>query len=157
MAGIHLWHGGSFLYAAFTKRVNKEHYDAIFNQSAILHQRLFKSTGTAWEGDSITLRADIIRAIQTWSTLITEDSLEHTVIHDTMRVDARQREADIAMEQMRNILGVDLLGWVPNDGYKAAKEVACKMKAKMLAAAETPGYVTEVQTHFPFDDFDENC
>jgi hypothetical protein len=158
-----------FLYAAFTKRLNEEHYDAIFNQSVILHQRLFKSAGTPWEGDSTTLRAEMIRAIQSWSNLITEDSLEgvqgictvppleypDTVIHDTIRVDAQQREADTAMEQMRNVLGVDILGWVPNDEYEAAKEMAREMKAKMLEAAETRGDVAGVQNHFPFDDFDE--
>lgn len=42
-----------FLYAAFTRRLNKEHYDAIFDQSAILHQRLLKSAGSPWEGDSL--------------------------------------------------------------------------------------------------------
>lgn len=55
-----------FLYAALTKRLNKEHYDAIFDPSVILHQRLFKSAGSPWEGDSITLQADIIRAVQAW-------------------------------------------------------------------------------------------
>ncbi|KAL4781272.1 kinase-like domain-containing protein [Aspergillus varians] len=64
-----------FLYAALTKRLNPEHYDAIFNQSSILHQRLFKSAGSPWEGDSITLQADIISAVQNWPTLITEDSV----------------------------------------------------------------------------------
>ncbi|KAL5041130.1 hypothetical protein BDW71DRAFT_213297 [Aspergillus fruticulosus] len=159
-----------FLYAAFTKRLNEEHYDAIFNQSVILHQRLFKSAGTPWKGDSTTLRADMIRAIQSWSNLPTEDSLERdkrictvppfeypdTVIHDTIHVDTQQRAADTAMEQMRNVLGVDILGWVPNDEYEAVKEMAREMKAKMLEAAETRGDVTGVQNHFPFDDFDEN-
>lgn len=39
-----------FLYAAFTRRLNEEHYDAIFDNSVILNQRLFKSAGTPWEG-----------------------------------------------------------------------------------------------------------
>lgn len=158
-----------FLYAAFTKHLNEEHYDAIFNQSVILHQRLFESAGTPWEGDSTTLRADMIRAIQNWPNFITEDSLEHdkrictkppleypdTVIHDTIHVDTQQRAADTAMEQTRNVLGVDILGWVPNDEYEAAKEMAREIKVKMLEAAETRGDITGIQNHFPFDDFDE--
>ncbi|KKK25465.1 hypothetical protein AOCH_004383 [Aspergillus ochraceoroseus] len=159
-----------FLYAAFTSRLNEEHYDAIFNQSAILHQRLFKSAGTPWEGDSATLRADMIRAIQDWSNLISTDSVAQgkrtcnvpplkysdAIAHDTLELDARQKEADIAMEQMRNVLGVDILGWVPNDEYEATKAMAREIKAKMLEAAETDDDVTGVQNHFPFDDFDEN-
>lgn len=159
-----------FLYAALTKRVNKDHYDAIFNQSIILHQRLFKSASTPWEGDSVTLRADMIRAIQSWRNLIAEDSREYdketctvppleypdTIIHDTLRIDAQQKEADTAMEQMRKVLGVDILGWVPNDEYQAAKKKAREMKAKMLEAAATHSEVTGVQHHFPFDDFRED-
>jgi hypothetical protein len=64
-----------FLYAAFTKRLNEEHYNAIFNGSVILHQRLLKTAGTPWEADSITLRAEMIRAIQSWQTPITKDSI----------------------------------------------------------------------------------
>lgn len=159
-----------FLYAAFTKRLNEEHYDAIFNQSVMLHQRLFKSANTPWEGDSITLRAEMIRAIQSWRDLIAEDSREYDkgtcavppleypdiIIPDTLRIDAQQKEADTAMEQMRHVLGVDVLGWVPNDEYQAAKEKAREMKAKMLEAAVTHSDVTGVQSHFPFDDFHED-
>ncbi|KAL4877839.1 hypothetical protein BJY04DRAFT_221806 [Aspergillus karnatakaensis] len=159
-----------FLYAALTKRSNQEHYDAIFNQSVTLHQRLFKSAGTPWEGDSTTLRAEMIHAIQSWSTLITADSIEgeegistvppleftETSIRDTMHVDAQQREADPTMEQMRAALGVHIMGWVANDNYQAAKQMAREVKAKMLEAAQTPAEVTGVQNHFPFDDFDED-
>lgn len=60
------------------------------------------------------------------------------------------------MEQMRSVLGVDIFGWVPNDEYNAAKDVALEMKAKMLAAAESQDDITGVRDHFPFDDFDED-
>ncbi|RHZ63626.1 putative sensor histidine kinase/response regulator [Aspergillus thermomutatus] len=159
-----------FLYAAFTRRLNEEHYDAIFDQSAILHQRLFKSAGSPWEGDSITLRADMIRALQSWPNLISADSVgrergtcntpsltySDRVVRDTLALDARQKEADLAMDQMRNVLGVDILGWVPSDEYEAAKELAREIKAKMLKAAETNEDRIGIQNHFPFDDFDEN-
>lgn len=58
-----------------------------------------------------------------------------------------------SMEQMRHALGVDVLGRVPNSEYEAAKEVARKMKAKMLEAAKTAHDVTAVRSHFPFDNF----
>ncbi|OJJ51949.1 hypothetical protein ASPSYDRAFT_63074 [Aspergillus sydowii CBS 593.65] len=142
-----------FLYAAFTKRLNEEHYDAIFDQSVMLHQRLFKSANTPWEGDSITLRAEMIRAIQSWRNLIAEDSREYDkrtcaippleypdiIIHDTLRIDAQQKEAD-------------------TDGTNATccEGKAREMKAKMLEAAVTHSDVTGVQSHFPFDDFHED-
>jgi hypothetical protein len=158
-----------FLYAAFTRRLNEEHFKAIFDQSAILHQRLFESAGSPWEGDLITLKTDIIRAIQSWSTLISADSVgrgreacnaptvtySDTVIRDTLALDAEQKEADNAMDHMRNVSGVDIMGWVPNEEYEAAKSTAREIKARMLEAAETDEDRVEIQDHFPFDDFDE--
>ncbi|KAL2851851.1 kinase-like domain-containing protein [Aspergillus pseudodeflectus] len=158
-----------FLYAAFTKRLNGEHYHAIFNQSVILHQRLFKTADTPWEGDSITLRAEMIRAIQSWQTLITKDSINNgsgtcttppfqytdTVTQETLQLDAQPKEADVVMEEMRDVLGVDILGWVPNEEYEAAKEKDREVKARMLEVAKTPRDITAAQDHFPFDDFDE--
>jgi hypothetical protein len=37
-------------------------------------------------------------------------------------LDARQREADVTMDQMQDVLGIDILGWVPNDEYKLRKK-----------------------------------
>lgn len=160
-----------FLYAAFTKRLNKEHYDAIFDQSVILRQRLFKKAGTPWEGDSVSLRAELIRSIQNWPTIIQTTDADQTKcassvapvgyskdnVQETLELDARQREADIAMDEMRHALGIDILGWVPNDDYDAVKELAHDMKTKMLEAAETPEDAIGVRDHFPFDDFDESA
>ncbi|KAJ0422842.1 kinase-like domain-containing protein [Aspergillus carlsbadensis] len=138
-------------------------------QSSIREIMRKRAAGTPWEGDSITLRAETIRTIQSWQILITEDSINNdkgkcttppfeypnTTIQDTLQLDAQQKEADTAVEEMRDALGVDVLGWVPNEEYKAAKEKAGEIKARMLEAAETPRDVTAIQYHFPFDDFDE--
>ncbi|EHA24924.1 hypothetical protein ASPNIDRAFT_121899 [Aspergillus niger ATCC 1015] len=77
------------------------------------------------------------------------------VVRETFDLDMQQKEADVAMEQMRHALGVDVLGWVPNEGYEAARRLACDMKVQMLEAAETPDEVIAIRDHFPFDDFDE--
>lgn len=160
-----------FLYAALTKRLNKHHYDAIFDQSVILRQRLLKFAGTPWEGDSVSLRAELIRLMQNWpiiaqtldadprasACLVAPVHYAEDVIRETLELDARQKEADTAMEEMRDVLGVDILGWVSNDDYDATKAMALDIKAKMLEAAETPEDVIGVQDHFPFDDFDENA
>lgn len=111
----------------------------------------------------------MIRAIQSWPTLIPAGSVgrgrgtcntpaftySDEVVSDTLALDERQNEADTAMDQMRNVLGVDVLGWVSNEEYEAAKEMAREIKAKMLEAAETDEDRIGIQNHFPFDDFDE--
>lgn len=159
-----------FLYAALTRRLNKEHYDAIFNNSVILHQRLFEGAGTPWEGDSITFRADMIRITQDWQSLVSADSVAceneacskpplaypESQIWEALGIDLRQKEADAAMDQMQNVLGVDALGWVPNDNYDSVKRGAHEIKVRLLEAAETEHDRTAVREHFPFDDFDED-
>lgn len=155
-----------FLYAALTKRLNEEHYDAIFDNSIIIRQRHFKAAGTPWEGDSITLRADIIRAIESWGDLLSADCDHGTcplppiqssdkIIQSTLDLDMQQKQADTAMDQMRHALGVDEMGWVTNSEYDAAKELTQEMKSQMLEAAETADDARGIRDHFPFDDFDE--
>ncbi|PKX97275.1 uncharacterized protein P174DRAFT_457961 [Aspergillus novofumigatus IBT 16806] len=150
-----------FLYAAFTRRLNEEHFNTKFDQSAILHQRLFESSSSPWEGDSISLKANMTRAIQSWSNLTSADSVgrgreacntpsltySDRVVRDTPALDAQQKEADDAMDHMRNVLGVD--------EYKAAKAMAREIKAKMIQVAEMDEDRIAIQNHFPFDDFDE--
>jgi hypothetical protein len=161
-----------FLYAAFTMRLNEEHYDAIFNNSVIMHQRLYKSAGTPWEGDSVTLQADMIRAVQNWETIASEGSMaQHetscstppiefasTSRQEILTLDAKQREAETAMDEMRDALGVDVMGWVSSDAeYRAAKKQAQRIKDKMLEAVETDQERIGVTDHFPFDDHDEDA
>ncbi|RAL12649.1 phosphotransferase family protein [Aspergillus homomorphus CBS 101889] len=151
-----------FLYAALTKRFNEVHYDAIFDQSTILRQRLLEGAGTPWEGDSVSLQAELIRSIQNWPAITGSDSAVQVsypadVVQENLALDARQKEADAVMDETRSALGVDVLGWVPNEDYDAAKAVAQDLKTKMLEAAETHEEVVGVRDHFPFDDFDESA
>ncbi|PKY06504.1 kinase-like protein [Aspergillus campestris IBT 28561] len=143
-----------FLYAAFTNRFNNEHYDAIFDSAAILRQRLLESAGAPWEGDSVSLRAELINTIHAWREL-TPLSYSEKDIQDTLSLHAQHQEADAAMDHMRQILNIDIQGWVPNEEYPAARDKASEIKARMLEAAETPEEVTEIGEQFPFDDFDE--
>lgn len=152
-----------FLYAALTKRLNQDHYDAIFDQSVILRLRLLQSAGSPWEGDSISLRAELIRSIMNWSAIIKSTHVAppvdypEDVVRETIDLDAQQREADVAMEQMRHALVVDIMGWVPNEDYEAARRLASGIKGKMLEAAKTPDEVIAIRIHFPFDDFHEGA
>ncbi|PWY63639.1 hypothetical protein BO83DRAFT_393201 [Aspergillus eucalypticola CBS 122712] len=141
-----------FLYAALTNRLNQCHYDAIFDYA-----------GTPWEGDSVSLRAELIRSISNWSAVVESTHVAppvdypEDVVRETVGLDAQQREADVAMEQVRHALGIDNMGWVPNEDYEAARRLASEIKSKMLEAAETRDEVVAIRDHFPFDDFDEGA
>ncbi|PYH31436.1 uncharacterized protein BO87DRAFT_409003 [Aspergillus neoniger CBS 115656] len=126
-----------FLYATLTKRLNQDHYNAIFDQSIIFRQRLFQSAGTPWEGDSVSLRAELIRSIMNWSAIVKSTHVAppvdypEDVVREIVDFDTQQRGADVAMKQMRHALVVDIMGW-------AARRLASEIKGKMLEAAETP-------------------
>lgn len=153
-----------FLYAALTLRHNEEHYDAIFNNGVILHQRLYKHAGTPWEGDSITLEAELINAIQNWQDIFSSGSTacESPPIQYSeestkyiMDMHSQQQEMDVMMDQMRETLGVDVYGWVPSEEFEASKELARDIKERMIEAAD-PADKDGIRNHFPFDDYDED-
>lgn len=157
-----------FLYAAFTSRLNEEHYDAIFNDCVIMHQKLYTGVGTPWEGDSVSLQAEMIRTVQCWEIIASEGSIaqnettppigfEDANVRDILALDEEQKGIDAAMDEMRGVLGVDVMGWVSSDEeYQAAKERAQLIKDKMLEVVETDDERIGVRDHFPFDDHDED-
>lgn len=79
------------------------------------------------------------------------------VVRETVDLDAQEREADVAMEEMRHALGVDIMGWVPNEDYKGARRLASELKSSMLEAAEAPAEVIAIREHCPFDDYDQGA
>jgi hypothetical protein len=153
-----------FLYAALTLRYNDEHYNAIFNNEVILHQRLYKQAGTPWEGDSINLEAELINTIQHWQEIVSSGStgLETPPIQyseestkSIMDMHSQQQEMDTMMDQMRETLGVDVYGWVPDEDFMATKELARNIKERMIEAASAADE-DGIKNHFPFDDYDED-
>ncbi|KAF1962350.1 kinase-like protein [Byssothecium circinans] len=153
-----------FLYAALTLQYNEEHYDAIFNNGVIVHQRLYKHAGTPWEGDSITLEAELINANQHWQEIVSSGAIacetppirySDESITSIMDVHRQQEEMDAVMDQMRETLGVDVYGWVPNEEFAATRELARHIKERMIDAADA-AEKDGVRNHFPFDDFAED-
>lgn len=134
-----------YLYATLTSRLNPEHYNVMFNQSAIMRQRLFEFAGTPWEGDSITLQAELVNAVLSWSMFFFSAECpappikySDKVLEDTSHFGAEQEEADTAMEQLREAVGVGVDGWVSNDDFEASKEKAQEVKAKLLEMCDDP-------------------
>ena len=152
-----------FFYAALTMKNNEEHFNAIFSGGVILHQRLYKFAGAPWEGDSITLEADMINAAKEWEDIVSSgatacDSAPIRFSDESMKtvmdLHREQQEMDAMMDQMRGALGVDVNGWVPNEGYEGSKALAREIKERMIEAAD-PAERQGIEQNFPFDDFNE--
>jgi hypothetical protein len=161
----HLKRHNHFLYAALTLRHNPEHYDAIFNDGVIRHQRLYVHAGTPWEGDSITLEAELIGAIAHWQEVLRfgcrrcdvppiQYSKESAA--SIMQLYREQQEMDVVMHDLREMLDVDVYGWVPNEAYAETRELARTIKEQIVDGAEADEK-ERIRDNFPFDDFDESA
>lgn len=79
-----------------------------------------------------------------------------TVIEEILALDEQQKEAYTDMETMRDMLGVDIQGWVPNELYEFTIKNVRRVKAALADDCEGQDDVIALKEHFPFDDFDES-
>ncbi len=130
-----------------------------------MRRKLFQHAGSPWEGDHVTLNADVIRSIQHWPDLtVSKDgniprcpgSYPDTEVEECLKLDAEQREADEVMKKIRSGLGVTIDGWVPTEGYNHAKELSEKFKAEAIELAESDFVRPQIQKRWPFDDHNED-
>lgn len=63
--------------------------------------------------------------------------------------------ADEQMQQVREAIGVDIEGWVPNDEFESAKSRAELMKKEMAQAADSEEERREFEELWPFKDHEE--
>ena len=164
-----------FYYAALTMRQMPDHFDAIRNENAMLRAKLFDRAGAPWEGDAVSLKYTIIQALNKWPMPLEEENF-HSDSEDTTTVpverplnysDVEIRECVDAYSQedekmqdlmeMREVLGIDTLGWLPNDEQlESSKALAQSIKSGMLEHSSSETERIAVRDHFPFDDHDED-
>ncbi len=69
--------------------------------------------------------------------------------------DAKQKDADDQMQQVRDSIGINIEGWVPTEEFDSAQEKAKLRKSEMVEAAETEEERREFDEHWPFQDHEE--
>lgn len=131
------------------------------SSSIALRNKLYESAGRPWEGDSISLKANLIRCAAQWAEVSTKHStdcvgcpLSYPVAEITqcLELDAKQIAADSRSQRLRDFVGVNIDGWVPLEEYEDAVQRAASLKSQMMAAAETDRERREVEENWPFDD-----
>ncbi|UPX15252.1 uncharacterized protein EKO05_0005707 [Ascochyta rabiei] len=158
-----------YFYVAATAKLNPVHYNALTRDFSTLRRKLFDHASSPWEGDNITLKADLIELEQNWSDMTTSNSntsndakpvcpitfSEDDVKH-YLHLNAVQMEADEQLQACRNAIGIGPEGWVPLDQYDEIKQRESKLKADALEAAESEQERLMLHEHWIFDDFDED-
>lgn len=165
-----------FYYTAMTMKLMPDHYDALRRESLMLRAKLFDRTKAPWEGDSVLLKFALTLAIQRWPLAAgddkptngcsygggsippesplrySEDEIRNCIDEHNQRAERMQE-----LEEMRDFLGTDALGWVPDiEHYEKSKVLIQSIKAGMLENSESEMERVAVRDHFPFDDHDEN-
>ena len=101
-----------------------------------------------------------MQATKKWKTLAREGmpcpiAFDPKDAHETMELDAEQREADECLEAFQDMIGFGPEGWVPVERYEEAMELGKELKEAGLAAAESEEEWAEILGHCPLDDIDE--
>lgn len=156
-----------FYYAALTMRQMPDHFNALRNENAMLRAKLFNRAGAPWEGDSLSLKYTMLQVCQKWPLSLEPEAAaasadcpvrfsEEEARHCIHQYDQEQEKLQ-ELAEMRELIGIDALGWVPDDEQlERSRAVAQAIKTGLLEHSETELERTSVQDHFPFDDHDED-
>lgn len=156
-------HHIQFYYLAALANLNKVHFRACMEDWSIFRSRIFQHAGKPWEGDSMTLKVDLIQVMQDWKKLVEpvrEELLPYPIsytekaVEDCLRISARQRDADVWLRSIRDSLGITADGLTLTNNYDDTIQQTKLIKKKVLEDANDAERV-HVQKHWPFDDFDE--
>ncbi|EAW09030.1 uncharacterized protein ACLA_077770 [Aspergillus clavatus NRRL 1] len=150
-----------YLYVKLTADKNSEHYDALTYHFSALRRRLFHHASDPWEGDNMTLKADLVTLSRNWGE-VNPDATESCPIFfsddessEYLRLERAQSEADGQFQACQEAIGVGNEGWVPVAHYDEAKRRERKLKADALGAAETEEERARIEENWIFDDFCE--
>ncbi|KAF2761663.1 hypothetical protein EJ05DRAFT_496565 [Pseudovirgaria hyperparasitica] len=157
-----------FYYIAMTLKLNSTHYDALAYEFSVLRRKIFDHASYPWEGDNVTLKADLIYLMENWSSIAHPESstsgdlkppcpisFTEDEVTECKRLNAAQIEADEQLQTCRDVIGVGSEGWVPVEQYEETKQRETKLKADAFNAAESEEERMRLSEHWIFDDFDE--
>ncbi|KAJ5585265.1 uncharacterized protein N7459_005065 [Penicillium hispanicum] len=151
----------NYLYVKSTADMNPMHYDALTYDFSTLRRRLYHHASDPWEGDNVTLKADLVTLSRNWAK-VNRDAKGPCPIFfsdeessESLRLDRAQSEADEQYQACLEAIGVGNEGWVPVAHYDEAKGRARKLKADGLDAAETTDERARLLENWIFDDFCE--
>lgn len=154
------------LYLGATSKFNSIHFDAHMAKGGPFRRRIFEHASAPWEGDNVTLKADLILAIQNWGGLAavkdTDEvpacpiSFPQKEAEECLRLDLLLKEADADMEEIRHGMAIGSDGWVPSEEYDGAVKKNQQIRQVVIDRAEDERDRQLSLAHYPFDDHDED-
>lgn len=149
-----------YFYVGYTSRLNKAHFHAMGKYNLVLRNQLYDTAGRLWEGDNTSLQAELIKTMAHWSEIVSPE--DNPPVHyflaeveECLDRDAKQKNADEQMQQVRDFIGINIEGWVLNEEFESAREKAKLIKSEMAEAADTEEERRKFDEHWPFQDHEE--
>ncbi|KAH1514029.1 hypothetical protein KXX29_001403 [Aspergillus fumigatus] len=150
-----------YLYVKLTAEKNPEHYNALTYHFSTLRRQVFHRASDPWEGDNMTLKADLVTLSRNWGELTGDARIPCPIFFsrdessECLRLARQQSDADKQFQACQEATGVANEGWVPVEYYDEAKGRERKLTADALDAAETEEERVRINENWIFDDFCE--
>lgn len=154
-----------YTYVKETLRLCPAHGEVLTDSLSILRRKLFRHASEPWEGDNVSLIADLVELTRQWSRLVPSST---STTHSQRPIEFSDKEAveslnlaramDAAESQFHDCLelvGVGNEGWVPVEQYADARRRERQLKEDTLMEAESEEERKQICDHWIFDDFDE--
>ncbi|KAJ5928331.1 kinase-like protein [Penicillium verhagenii] len=154
-----------FYYAALTMKYLPDHFDAIRTENYMLRAKFFHQAQAPWEGDSVSLKYAMLQVLKKWPMSLDEGArfvecpvhLTEAEIQECLESHCQEQEKLQELEEMRDLIGTDALGWVSDDDeLKRCRAVIQSIKSGLMQHSSTEMEKTAIVSHFPFDDHDEH-
>ncbi|KKZ64555.1 hypothetical protein EMCG_01434 [[Emmonsia] crescens] len=155
-----------YYYLGFTSRANQDLFRAMGTPSHTLRNQTIDAASHPWEGDSTSLKAQLINLSINWPEMNIPSHLlpkpiefpikfREAEIKSTLAINEEQKSADAEMQVFRDHFNCNIDGWVPAEIYDEAKRKVDEMKAHMLQIAETEEERQDIDENWPFQDHEE--
>jgi hypothetical protein len=114
-----------FYYVALTMKSLPDHFDAIRSETLMLRAKLFHHAQAPWEGVSISLKYAMSQVLKNWPMSLDEGAqttsaecpvqFSEEEIHKCSGDYHQEQERLQELGEMRDLIGTDALGWVPDE------------------------------------------
>ena len=126
----------------------------------VLRNQLYYTAGRQWEGDTTSLQAQLIKTLAHWSEIRSpEDSppvhYSRAEVEECLARDAKQKDANEKMQEVRDFIGINIEGWVQNEEFVDSREKARLIRNEMAEGTETEEERREFDKYWPFQDHEE--
>jgi hypothetical protein len=144
-----------YFYLGYTSDLNKAYFYAMGKYNLVLRSQLYDTAGRPWEGDNTSLQAQLIKTMAQWSEIASlEDScpVRYSLaeIEECLDRNTKQNNVNEQMQQVRDFIGINIDGLVPNEEFENARVRARLIKNELAEGADTEEQRKELDKIWPF-------